>query len=143
MSEQNLEVVKQFEHHAMYERDFEAAMRFAHPDLVVREAPSLPYRGEYVGIEGQHQLLADVDEIWEFDGGAPAMEFHDAGDDVVVSRVTGQATLRATGQQVDFDVVEWFILRDGKLAEINVYYWDAAPLLAAAWVENARRPLSP
>jgi ketosteroid isomerase-like protein len=118
-------------------------MKYAHPDLIVREAPSLPYRGNYIGLEGQRQLLSDVYEIWEFEGGAPHVEFHDAGDGLVVSRVTGRAKLRATGQEVDFDVAEWFILRDGLLAEIIVYYWDAAPLLAAGWAENARRPLTP
>ncbi len=138
MSSSDLEVVENFEHAALYERNFEKAMQYAHPDLTVREAPSLPYRGTYVDLRGQYQLLADVDELWEFEGGAPEVTFWDAGDGLVVSKVTGRATLRATDEVVDFNVVELFTVRDGLLADIEVYYWDAAPLLRA----GEARPLS-
>lgn len=137
MSSDNLTVIENFEHAALYERDFEKAMQFAHPDLTVREAPGLPYRGTYVGLEGQRQLLADVDRLFEFDGGAPKVEFRDAGDDLVIGRVTGKATLKATGREIDFLVVEFFTLRDGKLADIEVFYWDQAAILEAGAAEAA------
>lgn len=137
----DLEVVRQFEHHALYERDFEAAMRYAHPDLTVREAPSLPYRGTYVGLAGQRQLLADVDAIWAFDGDAIDSEFFAAAGGLVVSRVTGRATLRATGQAVDFLVVELFTVRDGRVADIEVYYYDQEPLRAVPGLD--RPPTAP
>lgn len=135
---ENLRIVEQFEQAALYERDFEKAMQFAHHDLTVREAPSLPYRGTYVGLEGQRQLLSDVDRLFEFEGGAPKVEFRDAGDDLVIGRVTGNATLRATGKQIEFLVVEFFTIRDGKLADIEVFYWDQADLLEAGRQEQAQ-----
>lgn len=136
MSSENLTIVENFEQAALYERDFEKAMQYAHPDLTVREAPSLPYRGTYVGLEGQRQLLADVDRLFEFDGGAPKVEFRDAGDDLVIGRVTGRARLRATGEEIDFLVIELFTIRDGKLADIEVFYWDQAALLRAGEAER-------
>jgi uncharacterized protein len=139
MSEAAVRTVKAFEKAALYERDFEAAMEFAHPDLTVREAPGLPYRGTYVGLEGQRQLLADVDALFEFDGGAPHVEFRGVGDDLVLGRVTGRATLRATGREIDFLVVEFFTLRDGKVADIEVFYWDQVDIIEAGRVEAAER----
>lgn len=137
MSAENVKIIESFEHAALYERNFERAMEFAHPDLTVREAPSLPYRGTYVGLEGQRQLLDDVDRLFEFDGGAPEVEFRDAGDDLVIGRVTGRARLRATGEEIDFLVIELFTLRDGKLADIEVFYWDQAALLRAGEAERS------
>lgn len=127
--------VEAFERAALYERDFEAAMLHAHPDLTVREAPGLPYRGTYVGLDGQRQLLTDVDRLWAFDGGAPDVQFRGVGDDLVIGRVTGRATLRATQREVDFLVIELFTLVDGKIADIEVFYWDQVELLEAGALE--------
>lgn len=56
---------------------------------------------------------------------------------LALARIAGPARLKVTGKEVDFLVTEWMTVRDGKVADVEVFYWDQAPLLEA--VEQAAR----
>jgi ketosteroid isomerase-like protein len=129
------EVVRNFDTAVMEAGDFDLAMQYAHPDFTVRENPNLPYRGTYVGRQGLDELLEDVTYWFEFL--APVkMEFRGVDETLVIGRFETRARVRATGEEVDFLVVEMATVRDGKVADIEPFYYDQKPLLDAARLER-------
>ncbi|KHF43101.1 nuclear transport factor 2 family protein [Saccharomonospora viridis] len=116
--------------------DLDLAMTYAHEDLTVREAPGLPYRRVYTGRRGLEQLMEDVGRWWEF---LEPLDLTYIGvhSGLALARIAGPARLKVTGKEVDFLVTEWMTVRDGKVADVEVFYWDQAPLLEA--VEQAAR----
>lgn len=127
-----LEAARRFEAAVLEDGDFALAMRYADPGLTVREAPGMPYRGTYRGEQGLHELMADVGAVWEFLAG-PSITFHASATDPqrVFTRVEGRARLRATGTEYDFLVTEWLTVADGRVRDIEVFYWDQAPAVLA------------
>jgi uncharacterized protein len=95
--------------------------------LVVREAESLPYGGEYRGLQGFRALLAKLTQSWA------TVSFADfnyaTGDDLVVAMFLMYATARATRQETSFRVMEIWRFRAGKVVAIEPYYWDTHALL--------------
>jgi len=94
------------------------------PDrFVVREAPGLPYGGDYHGVEGFRELFRRTAETWK--GRA---QFDDltltADGKFVISRFLMTATLRATGRQLTFPVVEVLEMEGGKIVSVQPFYWD-------------------
>jgi hypothetical protein len=97
---------------AVLDGDLDLVMQHAHADVAVREAPGLPYsKDTYVGRQGLVELMEVVGGWWEF--------------------------LKATGREVQFLVTEWMTVRDGKVADIEVFYFDEEPLLEAARLASA------
>lgn len=126
-----VEIVRAFDDAVNYEADFDKAMRYAHADVVIRESRYFPYRAPYVGKQGLVNLMEDVEKWWDFPQ-PYAFTFYAINANLVIGRVTGPAVVRATGVAVDFNVTEWFTLVDKRIADIEVFYFDAAPLLDAA-----------
>jgi ketosteroid isomerase-like protein len=95
--------------------------------LVIKEAASLPYGGEYHGLQGFRSLLAKLTESWA------AVSFADfsyaTGDDLVVAMFLMHATARATRQKTSFRVIEIWRFSAGKVVAIEPYYWDTHALL--------------
>lgn len=129
------EVVRKFDTAVMETGDFDLAMEYAHPDFTVRESPNLPYRGTYVGRQGLDELLEDVTHWFEFLEPVK-MEFRGVDEALVIGRFSTRARLRATGEEIDFLVVEMATVRDGKVADIEPFYYDQKPLLDAARAER-------
>ncbi|GAA3515877.1 nuclear transport factor 2 family protein [Dietzia aurantiaca] len=139
VAESAQEVVRKFESAVLDHGDFDLAMEYAQPDLTVREAPGMPYQECYVGRRGLDELMADVGAVWEFVDG-PRIYFEQALYDrnCVYTRVEGRAVLQATGDEYDFLVTERVLVRDGKVADIEVFYFDQAPAVLAAASAEAR-----
>lgn len=137
--ESALEIVRKFESAVLDDGDFDLAMTYALPGLTVREAPGMPYRDVYEGREGLDLLMADVGAVWEFIDG-PRISFEPALYDpqCVFTRVEGRAILRATGVEYDFLVTERVTVRDGRVADIEVFYFDQAPAVLAASTAGQR-----
>ncbi len=95
--------------------------------LVVMEAESLPYGGEYRGLQGFRARLAKLTHSWA------TVSFADfsyaTGDDLVVAMFLMHATARATRQKTSFRVMEIWRFRAGKVVAIEPYYWDTHALL--------------
>ncbi len=125
------EVLRSFDTTILETGDFGAAMAFAHPDLTIREGPSLPYDDVYVGQEGLEKLVVDVGAYWEF---LTPMEitFLGVNESLAIGRIKAdRARLRHTGVETPYLAVEWATIRDGKIADFEVHYFDQKPLIDA------------
>jgi len=112
-------------------RDLAALSELLAVDVVVYEAPSLPYAGEHRGVDGFVGLVDAMARTWEFPPGVKTFEFLDAGDGQVVVLTLGRAVARATGREVEWRLSEHFRVRDGRITEIRPFYWDTAAVVAA------------
>ena len=110
--------------------EFEDAAQLVDPDLVVHEPQELPYGGEYHGFAGFLDLLARLTAVVEIAPASP-LEFSDAGDRVVVQMV-GRFTSPVSGRSVDTGVVELLSVRDGRIAELDVFYKDPGAVASLA-----------
>jgi uncharacterized protein len=110
--------------------DLESAGAMMRDDFVLHEPPALPYGGEYHGVAGFFEIMGRINEQFETSLAAP-VEYFDATDPVVIHLV-GRFTSRATGEAVKMNVVELYYVRDGKIAELDVYYKDPGAIAAIA-----------
>jgi ketosteroid isomerase-like protein len=96
-------------------------------DVVVREPPSLPYPGEWRGLDGLAALFARMSEVWskvDVDGllvtGSP---------DLVHLSCRLTLTSRATGRTAIQPFAEYLRFREGRLVEGIPFYHDTQELL--------------
>lgn len=129
MSASNREIVEQI-YAAANAGDLEGVAARLHPDVVLRQAASLPYGGEYVGREAAMGcLLKMFAEFWEV--GALTVHNLAVDGDLVISAADLTATARPTGQAVHMPFRECFTLRDGLVVELQPFYYDTAAIAAA------------
>jgi ketosteroid isomerase-like protein len=109
-----------------------------HPDIVISEAPSLPYGGEYRGREGAIRHAEGFRSTW--DRYQPEAirnlepEFLALGDRVIVLwRFRAQGETRGS---IDLPVVSIYRLREGRIVESRMLHFDTAALLQ--FLDNAR-----
>jgi ketosteroid isomerase-like protein len=154
MSQENVEIVRQFYKVAReaYERidalqeahesgDFSAFLTDADTtldaDVVLRPPEDSPFpeagTREWHGREGFLRFVAGQTEgfqsMW-----IKTEEFIDAGEKVVVPVQFG-GMARHTGLEVTFDVVQVLTIRDGKVAEFDIYTSKAEALKAVGLSE--------
>lgn len=96
-------------------------------DVIVREPASLPYRGNWKGLDGIAALFAKMGEVWsdmKVDGlqvsGSPE-EIHLSCNLTMVSRATGRTVIQPFCERLRF--------RDGRLIEGIPFYYDTQELL--------------
>ncbi|RVU05751.1 nuclear transport factor 2 family protein [Novosphingobium umbonatum] len=107
--------------------DWEAVDRCITDDFFVSEAAGLPMEGIYPGRAGLCELYAKV--IGSLDVAAIEREETMVGHDMGVVKLS----LRFADPAVrPAEILELFLFRDGKLAEIKPYYFDPNPVVAAA-----------
>jgi uncharacterized protein len=63
MSQENVETIRGL-FRGVDERDLEAFLAVGHPEVVIREPYSLPYGGEYRGLDGLRQHAAGWMRTW-------------------------------------------------------------------------------
>ena len=102
--------------------DFATMLALFSPDCVVREAPGLPFGGEYVGRDGLQKLFATVGETFELS--PTLLNVYEVSKSVVIAHTAMRITSRATGDSVDMPVLEIFTVRDGLVVEAAPFYWD-------------------
>lgn len=96
------------------------------PEVVMHQAPSLPYGGTYSGPTGIEDFMAAMSTTWA------SLEFLEQtfvaeGDHVVVKN-RGRLTARTTGRVLETSVMQMITVRDGLIAEIHPFYWDTAAI---------------
>jgi uncharacterized protein len=131
MSQENVELIRSL-FGGVEERDLGTYLAAWHPEVVIREPGSLPYGGEYRGLEGVRRHAAGFMQTW----GAlqPGDErklnaiFIDAGDHVI-ARWRLKARVPDGEGTLDMPMVGAYKLRDGKLVEAQMFYWDTAAVL--------------
>lgn len=107
--------------------DFAVIAELLHQEVVMHQAPSLPYAGEWKGHDGFRLWMDAFSKAWS----ALAVEnpkLHVSGD-TVFSRSTLVATARASGISVSFPMLQEIRIRDGKISEFRPFYWDTATLV--------------
>lgn len=108
---------------------FEEMARHLAPDVVMRQASSLPYGGDWHGHDGLRRFLAAMRESWD---GLWFDEQHFLDDEasvVVYSR--GRLRARRTGRILETSLLQWISFRDGLITEFRPYYHDTSAVLAA------------
>ena len=99
-----------------------------HDDFVVHEAGGLPFSGDYHGSQGFFELLDRMNDLLELKAGPITID--PLGNDAVAARFRLTFTSRASGKSVQMALVEIYTLRDGRIAELDVYYKDPAAVAA-------------
>ncbi len=94
---------------------------------LLHEPKSLPYGGEWRGHDGFERWMRLFKDTW-VSMDVSGSEMFTQGD-VVFSASHVFATARATGQKVDWALLQRFQIRGGKLLELKPFHWDTAALL--------------
>jgi ketosteroid isomerase-like protein len=128
---------------ALLERMFAVELRFLqqdkadldllatafHPDVVVHEPASLPYAGDWCGLDGIERLFRAMRATWSelsVDGLQAAM----TGDTVFMT-CNLRLTARSTGRPLTQPFAEVLHFEDGRLIEGRPFYFDTAAIRAA------------
>jgi len=128
-SEVLITVRKLFE--AVARRDAGAYFGAFHPDILISEAPSLPYGGEHSGLEGvlrhAERFRATWDRYQSEDSRELEPEFLAIANRVIVLwRLRARA---ANGEGIDLPVVSIYRLKDEKIIESRMYHFDTVALM--------------
>jgi ketosteroid isomerase-like protein len=129
MSQDNVDAVRRL-FKSVEARDLAGVLAAYDPEIVIREAGSLPYGGEYHGLEGAQQHSIAYEQTWSnFQSSADkALDpvFLDAGEHTVVMwRQRGSA---GDGRRLDLPAVSVYKVRDGKVVESQMYQDTSAIL---------------
>jgi len=117
---------------AVEHRNREQVMAIYAENIVINEAPSLPYGGEYRGLEGGLRHGMGFRAAWDaFQGGKmrglePRFI---AQDDHVVVVWHHKAENSQTGQRINLPAVSVYRFVDGKIVESRMFHFDTAALL--------------
>jgi ketosteroid isomerase-like protein len=129
MTAENVDVIRRL-FHAVEARDIEPMYEIYSPDVVIREAPSLPYGGEYAGHAGMLEHGRGYLETWDHmqddDDRRLDADFADAGDRVFVcwrQRAHGR-----DGTKVDLPVVSVYELQGSRVVRSTMHHLDTAAL---------------
>jgi uncharacterized protein len=139
MSQENVETIRGL-FRGVEECDLEAYLAVGHPEVVIREPDSLPYGGEYRGLDGLRRHAAGWMRTWA--ALQPGKErkldatFIDAGDHVV-TRWRLKARAPDGDETLDLPMVGVYELSDGKHVGAKIFYSDTAAVLR--FLESAER----
>ena len=111
---------------------YDEARSMVSSDVVIHEPASIPYGGEFHGLEGFDQFRRTFGATWKSWSDGPIWYAEHAGKVVKLNVIT--AVSRATGRSYTTPLAEFFTFKDGKLAEIQVFYQDIPGFLAAVGV---------
>jgi uncharacterized protein len=117
---------------AVEEFDVAGVLAAYDPEVVIRDAESLPYGGTYHGLEGAKQHVEGAAQTWSpFKPSATERElnavFLDFGDYVIVLwRLKGLDV--SSGRMLDMPTVSVYKLRDGKVVESQMFYSDTVAI---------------
>ena len=113
-----------------HEEDFAALGKLVHDDLVARLSEELPYGGEFHGMPGLIEARKGVMSVIEPHGPPTDFQIHQTVDGHVVVKLGGSWVARNTGKSTYGDVMEFFRFRDGKIAEVDIFYREPGAVAA-------------
>ncbi|GGS31009.1 MULTISPECIES: nuclear transport factor 2 family protein [Streptomyces] len=109
--------------------DFAAIAACLDPDVVLHQAPGLPYSGDWHGSEGIERFMAVMGECWKVVEVLDQRRLVDGRDVVVTSDVRFVA--RETGRTLETTIVQLIRVRNGRIEEFRPFYWDPAAVRGA------------
>lgn len=106
--------------------DFTPIAETLDPEIILFQAESLPYGGEWRGHEGFERWLRIMRETWS-SAVARDPRFIEHGDTVVVL-VTMEAQARVRQHLIHTPICQVVRACEGLLVEWRVFYWDTAAI---------------
>lgn len=107
------------------------------PDVVMYQAPGLPYGGTWRGPRGIEEFMAAMSAAWQ------SLEFMEqrfvVDRDSVAVFNRGRLQARATGRILDTAVMQLITVKHGLITEIHPFYWDTIAVAEALGGEDERR----
>lgn len=100
-----------------------------HPDVVVHEPVSLPYAGDWRGLDGVGRLFRTMHETWS-ELAVDGMQAVKSGDTVFMA-CTLRLTARRNGAVIEQPFAEVLRFEGGRLIEGTPFYYDTAAIMAA------------
>src|SRR3954464_2859420 len=91
------------------------------PDVVIIQPPEVPDAKTYEGPSAMVQAWKDWPDQWE-DFRLDLIDVIDVSDDVVVSATRHRGRGRESGIEMDFHVFYVHVMRDGKLARMEMFF---------------------
>ena len=138
MSEENIEAVRRL-FTAVEERDLAGVLAAYDENIVIREAQSLPYGGEFHGHEGGERHALKALEVWgklqSPNERTLNARFLDAGEDYVIV-LWRQRGVNSRGEKFDAPVVSVYKMRGSKVVESQMFHADTKALLQFLGREN-------
>lgn len=107
--------------------DLDYVLSIIDDDIVVHECEHVPYPGDHHGKDGFMKLAEAFNACWDIQTELD-LEILPAGDDKVLVLVKFDAIAKQTGKPITIRIAEIYTIKDGKLADILVYYWDTAAI---------------
>lgn len=105
------------------------------PKVVMYQAESLPYGGEWVGPKGIEAFMAAMSEAWT------SLVFLEQRFAVQESTVAvynrGVLTVRATGREFETSIIQWVTVVNGLITEFRPFYLDTVAVREALGYERA------
>lgn len=111
-------------------RDWDGVEALMHPDVVIHEAASLPFAGEWRGKDALQRLSVAMYGTWE----EASVEIHDvtSGAEWGVVILTLTMTSKKTGNTFSQTLCEAGRFSEGLLIEHRIHYFDAAQIASEA-----------
>ena len=107
--------------------DFSEMAAHLHPDVVARQGPTVPYPGDWHGLDGIERFFAVFSETWST---LELSEIHYfQGETGLAIQMRMRATAVATGKSLDTLCGHFLIFEDGLIREFNVFYQDPVHVL--------------
>ncbi|MGX1787480.1 nuclear transport factor 2 family protein [Bosea sp. NPDC055332] len=111
------------------EADLDLLATAFHPDVVVHEPASLPYAGDWRGLDGIGRLFRTMRATWS-DLTVEGLQVAKTGDTVFMS-CTLRLTARSSGKTLLQPFAEVLRFEGGRLIEGTPFYFDTAAIKAA------------
>ncbi|RUR86021.1 nuclear transport factor 2 family protein [Chlorogloeopsis fritschii PCC 9212] len=130
MSHENIETTRRL-FKAVEERDVAGVLAAYDPEIVIRDAASLPYGGVHYGLKGAKQHIEGAAQTWnhlqpEVERKMDAV-FLDAGEYVVVLwRLKGLEA--SSGSKLDLPAASVYKMHGGKIVESQMFYSDTVAI---------------
>ena len=110
-------------------RSFELLEPYFSPDVVLHQAPGLPYAGTWRGHDALERFFTTMGETWS------SFEMVDqrflVGGPTSVVYTDVRARARSTAIQLEFPILQTITIGVGGICEIRPFYWDTASVAAA------------
>jgi ketosteroid isomerase-like protein len=130
MSIENVEVIRRFED-SFAAGDIDGVLATLADDVVVHECDSVPYPGDHRGKDAFLSLLEAFVATWELEDGLVVDEILPAGDEKVLVHSRAAVRAKGTGKPLELRIVEVYTVRDGRITDIVVHYWDTHAMVEA------------
>lgn len=106
--------------------DVEAMLNLFDENCVIREAPDLPFGGDWKGREGVMALTTRMGEL--FDMVPTPIGTYEVDESRFITHVSMEMTSKATGVKQTIPILEMYTVKDGLIVEAFPHYWNAGAL---------------